>query len=92
MSDEEPTPEEKALAAVRGKARWCYAHASRPEADADSLSDAEATEVAAIHDKVQAGEGRLDVLLLDFIAGRRKKLEEVKAVDAGEDQSLPGSE
>ena len=67
------------------KARWCYAHASRPESDADALSEDDTKQVAAIYDAVQGGAERLDVAMVDFVAGRRAKLEEAKAVDAAED-------
>lgn len=83
MSDE-LTPEQ----INREKARWCYAHASRPVAEVDSLDDDEIATLAANYERVHAGEVRLDVALSDFLQERRERLEEVKAV-VGEDDHFP---
>lgn len=89
MSEEkkEPTPEE----INRQKARWCYAHASRPVAEVDSLDDGECETLAAVAARVEAGEVRLDTAVMEFLSARRERLEEAKAVDAEDDQS-PNSE
>lgn len=68
------------------KAKWCYAHASRPVAEVDGLNDDERTAVAAIYDGVAAGEVRLDVAIDGFLTDRRERLAELKAIDAAEDE------
>ncbi len=79
MSNEQELPP---AAINRQQAAWCYAHASRPVAEVESLDDDECAELAELAAKVLAGEVRLDVELTEFLAARGRRLAEAKAVDA----------
>lgn len=64
------------------QARWCYAHASRPVAEVDMLEDVELDQLAEMKRLVEKGEIRLDDAMTAFLAQRRTRLEEAKAVVA----------